>query len=121
MAAKKKPGKEILVPAKPKKRASNLSDNDRVAREMAKVDMTDYVHSPTNRSQVIMPTGKNFPVGSDDYLYKTKGRFRAAETVYKKSYKKHKTNLDKLNPQGSKPTVTKTSVSKASTRSKKKK
>lgn len=121
MAAKKKPGKEIGVPAKPKKRVGNLSDNDRVARDLAQWDMGNYIHSPTNRSQVIMPSGKNFPIGSDDFLYKTKGRFRAAETVYKKSYKKHKTNLDKLNPQGSKPTVTKASVSKASTRSKKKK
>ena len=105
MAAKKKPTskKSYTDPY-------DGSDNGKMARAAAIEITGQYMHAPNNRAQVIMPPGANFVQGSGAWFTETKGRFRAADRVYIRSYNEIKSNLDKKIPSGAKkPTVSKVS------------
>lgn len=128
MAAKKKPApvrkiqdktvKKKASTSKPKSDMNDLSDNEFLARSMARDVSIGWLKEPRNRSQVIMPPGANFTVGSDAYYLETKGRFRGADEKYGQVYRKARADLKKLNPAGE----TKNSrVTKTSTKAKKKK
>jgi len=108
MAAKKKPTS--------KKSATDPYDgstNGKMARAAAIEITGQYLHAPNNRAQVINPPGANFVQGGDAWFHETKGRFRAADKVYTRSYNEIKDRLDKKIPSGAKkPTVSKTSTKK---------
>jgi hypothetical protein len=116
MPAKKKPGREILVPAKPKKKPKELDPIEQRMAKAAAAEVTrNWLREPHNRTEVIMPPGKNYKPGTPDFVNKTKGRFQAAGMVYDKTYKDVSAFIEKRRP--AKPKT----VTSASTRSKKKK
>lgn len=90
-----------------------------MAQEAAAQKTRQYLRSPYNRAQVIMPPGKKYKPGTPDYVNKTKGRFRAAGQVYDRTYKEV---LDFLNTRSkSKPadaSAKKPKVSKAASKKK---
>ncbi len=116
MAAKKKPGKEILVPAKPKRKPKELDPiEERIAQSAAAEVTRKWLREPRNRTQVIQPAGKNYKPGTKDFVNKTKGRYQAAGMVYDKTYADVSAFIEQRRPGKSK------NVTSASTRRKKKK
>ncbi len=116
MAAKKKPGKEIGIPAKPKRKPKELDPlEEKLARSTAAEVTWRWLKEPRNRTQVIQPAGKDYKRGTKDFVNKTKGRYQAAGMVYDKTYSDVSAFIEKRRP--AKPKT----VTSASTRSKKKK
>lgn len=104
--------------SKAKPSSDGMSDNEFLARSMARDVTYGWLAEPRNRTQVIMPPGKLFVTGTDSYYTKTKGRFRAADQKYQEVYTKSRADLKRLYPEGE---LTDSSVKKASTKAKKKK
>lgn len=105
-----------MAPPKKKPQSSDQSPNGKTARAAAIKKTGEYMHAPNNRAQVIQPPGAAYPEGTDGWFMLTKGRFRAADKVYAKSYKETKSKMDAKNPAGAKESK----VSKVSKASKKK-
>lgn len=116
MAAKKKPGKEILVPAKPKRKPKELDPIETRIAQYAAAEVTRrWLREPRNRTQVIMPPGKKYKPGTADFVNKTKGRYQAAGMVYDRTYAESAAIIEAQ--RSTKPK----NVTSASTRRKKKK
>lgn len=76
------------------------SIKERMARRAAAEVTRRYLRSPNNRSQVILPSGsKSVPeVGSDAWVFQSKGRYRNAEKVYDSTYAETMDYLNKSKP-----------------------
>lgn len=98
----------------PSRKKSGDPINEAIARDTAAEVTRNWLREPRNRTQVIMPPGKNYKPGTADYVNKTKGRYQAAGQVYDKTYS------DVLNFIGQQQKQT-TKVTKASVKAKKKK
>lgn len=116
MAAKKKPSKDILVPAKSKKKPKELDPVEQQIAQYAAAEVTRrWLREPRNRTQVIQPAGKNYKPGTKDFVNKTKGRYQAAGMVYDRTYAESAALIEAQ--RSTKPK----NVTSASTRRKKKK
>lgn len=102
MASKKKPS---LGKAKTPKEDPIFKT---IARDAAAEVTRNWLREPRNRTQVIMPAGKNYKPGTSDYVTKTKGRYKAGGMVYDRTYT-DVMNFLKSGGGSSKP-VTKTSM-----------
>lgn len=70
----------------PSRKKSGDPINEAIARDAAAQVTRNWLREPRNRTQVIMPPGKNYKPGTADFVNKTKGRYEAAGKVYDKTY-----------------------------------